>query len=154
MRVRLLAVLVAALLAAFNVSSVFAATGPGGGNADLGLEAVTISGGTVIAKTGQVTLAGSITCSQDLDAFVFVDLAQVVGRFNTIRGFGDTSVSCLAAEGSATFTVSFFADQGKFAPGAARVQAFAETGFCTDVECFFDDASYGPASIRLVGSSG
>ncbi len=153
MRVRLLAVLVAAALAAINVSSVFAATG-GGGGTDLGLEAVTISGGTVVAKTGQVTLAGSITCTQDLDALVFVDLAQVVGRFNTIRGFGDASVSCLATEGSASFTVSFFADAGKFAPGAARVQAFAETGFCTDVECFFDDASYGPASIRLVGSRG
>ena len=83
MRVRLLAVLVAALLAAFNVSSVFADTG--GGGTDLGLEAVTISGGTVIARTGQVTLAGSITCTQDLDASVFVDFAQVVGRLNTIE---------------------------------------------------------------------
>ena len=107
MRARLLAVLVAALLAAFNVSSVFADTG--GGGTDLGLEAVTISGGTVIARTGQVTLAGSITCTQDLDASVFVDFAQVVGRLNTIRGFGFTSVCCLAADGSATFTISLLA---------------------------------------------
>lgn len=154
MRVRLLAVLVAALLAAFNVSAVFADTGPGGGNADLGLESVTISGGTVSGRTGQVTLTGSITCTQDVDASVSVDLAQVVGRFNTIRGFGFTSVSCLAAEGSASFTVSFFAEQGKFAAGAARVQAFAETGFCNDVDCFFDQATYGPASIQLVGARG
>lgn len=153
MRVRLLAVLVAAMLAAFNVSSVFADTG-GGGGTDLGLEAVTISGGTVIGKTGQVTLVGSITCTQDLEASVFVDLAQVVGRFNTIRGFGFASVSCLAVDGSASFTMSFFADQGKFAPGAARVQASADTGFCDEVDCFFDEASYGPASIRLVGSRG
>ncbi len=153
MRVRLLAVLVAAILAAISVSSVFAAGG-GGSTADLGLEAVTISGGTVIAKTGQVTLAGSITCTQDLEAFVYVDLAQVVGRFNTIRGFGATPVSCLVADGSASFTISFFADQGKFAPGAARVQALAETWFCTEVECFYDFASYGPVSIKLVGSRG
>lgn len=152
MRVRLLAVLVAALLAAFNVSSVFADTG--GGGTDLGLEAITINGGTVIAKTGEVTLTGSITCTQDLEASVFVDLAQVVGRFNTIRGFGSTSVGCLAAAGSASFTVSLFADQGKFAPGAARVQAFADTGFCNDVDCFFDSATYGPASIRLAGARG
>jgi hypothetical protein len=153
MRVRLLAVLFAAALAALNVSSVFASTG-GGGGTDLGLESITISGGTVIAKTGQVTLAGSVTCTQDLDASVSVDLAQVVGRLNTIRGSGFTSVSCLAAVGSASFTVSFFADFGKFAPGSARVDAFAETGFCNDVDCFFDDAAFGPASIRLVGSRG
>ena len=153
MRVRLLAVLFAAALATLNVSTVFADTG-GGGGADLGLESMTISGGTVIARTGQVTLAGSITCTQDLDASVFVDIAQVVGRLNTIRGFGYTSVSCLAAVGSASFTVSFFADFGKFAPGSARVEGFAETVSCDDVDCFFDDAAFGPASIRLVGSRG
>jgi hypothetical protein len=153
MRVRILAVLVGLVLATINASSVLAATG-GGGGADLGLEGVTISGATVIAKTGQVTLAGAITCTQDLDASVGIDLAQVVGRLHTITGFGGTSVSCLASEGSASFTVSFFPDQGKFAPGTARVEAFAETGFCNDVDCFFDDASYGPASIKLVGSRG
>ena len=150
MRNKLFAILVGAALAMVSASSVFADTG-GGGTADLGLEAVTISSGSVVAKTGVVTLTGSIDCTQDLEAGVFVDLAQVVGRFNTIRGFGFTTVGCLATAGHAAFSMSFLADQGKFAPGGARVSAGADVFVCDEVtgECFEDFVSYGPASIRL-----
>jgi hypothetical protein len=152
MRNRTLALVVGLALAMISASSVLADTSPGG-NADLGLDAITISAGSVVGKTGEVTLTGAIECSQDLTADVFVDISQVVGRFNTIRGFGYASVSCLAADGSAPFTMSLFADQGKFAGGSARLSAFAETGSCDDVECFFDSVSYGPATLRLKGAT-
>lgn len=151
MRNKWFAALVGVALAMVSASSVLADTG-GGGNADLGLEAVSINTGSVVGRTGEVTLTGSISCTQDLDAWVYVDATQVVGRFNTIRGWGYTSVGCLAADGHAGFSMSFFADQGKFAPGAVRISAGAYTWFCDDVDCFYDFASFGPASIRLAGS--
>jgi hypothetical protein len=150
MRNRWFALLIGVALAMVSTSSAFADTG-GGGGSDLGLDAVTISAGSVVSKTGVVTLTGSIACSQDLEASVFADVAQPVGRFKTVRGFGFVSVSCLAADGSADFTLAVFADQGKFAAGTVRVSANAETGFC-DVSgdpCFFDSVSFGPESIRL-----
>jgi len=154
MRKGLLAALVGVALATVSASSVLADTTGGGGSADLGLDAIRIDGGTVVSKTGFVTLTGSIDCSQDIQAYVGADAAQVVGRFNTIRGFGDVyPVTCLAADGRASFTMSFFADQGKFAPGSVRVSAYADVGFCDDNtgECFDEFASFGPASIRLTG---
>src|SRR5215213_6076091 len=115
MRARPLALILGLVLAAMPMSSVLADTTPGGGADDLGLESVTITGGTVVAKTGLLTLNGSIACSQDLTASVGADVTQVVGRFHTIRGFGSTEVGCLAADGSAVFSMSFYADEGKFA---------------------------------------
>ena len=149
MRSRPLALVLGLVLAAMPMSTVLADTGPGGGNADLGLESVTITGGTVASKTSLVTMNGSITCTQDLTAFVEVDVSQVVGRFNTIRGFGGTEVTCLAADGTASFSTSFFADQGKFAPGNVTVNAFADVSFCDEVDCFDDSAFFGPATIHL-----
>ena len=148
------ALLVGVALALVSASSALADTS-GGGGADLGLEAVSINAGSVVGKTGEVTLTGSIGCTQDVEGFVYVDVAQVVGRFHTIRGWGETSFSCLAAGGSAAFSISILADQGRFAPGAVRVSAGADTGYCDVVgeveECFYDSASFGPASIRIKG---
>lgn len=148
------ALLVGVALALVGAPSALAET-TGGGDADLGLEAVSVSAGSVVSKTGEMTLTGSVSCTQDVEGFVYVDVAQVVGRFNTIRGWGGTSFSCLAADGSADFSMSFLADQGKFAPGAVRVSAGAETGYCDVVgeveECFYDSALFGPASLKIKG---
>ncbi|MEP6640197.1 MAG: hypothetical protein ABJC39_12680 [Chloroflexota bacterium] len=121
----------------------------GGGGADLGLDAVAISGGTIVAKTAVVTLHGTISCSQDLTAFVWADVSQVVGRFNTIRGTGGQEVACSAASGTAAFDMTVFAEAGKFAPGNVRVGAYADTGYCDAIDCYDDFASFGPAAVRL-----
>ncbi len=138
------------LLAAILVwPTAVAADTTGGGGADLGLDAVSVSTIEVQARTGLVTVAGQVDCSQDLQASVWIELTQVVGRLWTISGGGATEVECLAADGSANFGVSFYAWSGKFAPGPARLQGFAETGYCTEEECFFDGVAIGPMPVRL-----
>ena len=122
----------------------------GGGGTDLGLDSITITHGSVNARTGIATVSGTIDCSQDLtEAFIGVELDQLVGRFHTLRGWGGTSVDCLAADGSATWTMTIQPDEGKFANGRAVVTAFAEVDVCTDVDCFSDAVGQGPVPIRL-----
>ena len=155
MRNKLFSIVAGLALVALSASSALADT-TGGGGADLGLDAVQVSAGTVISKTGEVTLTGSVNCSQDVDVSVYVELTQVVGRFHTIYGSGGTlaPVTCLAADGTAAFSLSFFPYEGKFAAGTARVAATAQAGSCDDVGCTIDTASYGPASLRLKGGRG
>jgi hypothetical protein len=155
MRNKLFSIVAGLALVSLSASSALADT-TGGGGAELGLDAVQISGGTVISKTGEVTLTGSISCSQDVEAYVSAELTQVVGRFHTISGWGGTlnPVTCLAANGTAGFSFSFFPYEGKFAAGTARVTAMAQAGFCDEVACSIDEASYGPASLRLKGGRG
>jgi hypothetical protein len=138
------------LSVAMFVSPVAVAADTGGGNnADLGLDAVTISTTSVAGRTGLVSVTGSVSCSQDVSAYVWVDLSQVVGRLYTISGGGDTAVECRAADGSAQFSVSFYAWSGKFAGGQARIQGFAQTYACSGEDCLYDTVSFGPTNVRL-----
>jgi hypothetical protein len=122
----------------------------GGGGADLGLDAIAITHGSVNARTGIATVSGTIDCSQDLiGAYVSVELDQVVGRFHTLRGYGDTAVDCLATDGSATWTTTIQPDQGKFANGRATASAFAGIDVCTEDDCLSDGVKLGPVAIRL-----
>src|SRR2546423_4226431 len=121
----------------------------GGGNADLGLNAITITKTTVAGRTGAVTVTGSVDCSQDVNGYVDISVSQVVGRLNTIYGEGYTEFQCLAANGSAPFSLSVSPYSGKFAGGSATIAGYAEAFVCTDVECFKDSVSVGPTSVRL-----
>jgi len=122
----------------------------GGGSADLGLDAITITSASVNGRTGVATVSGRISCSQDItDVFVSAQLEQVVGRFNTIRGWGGAQVSCSAATGSAAWSFIVRAEQGKFAGGNATVYADAGIDICTEFECLSDYVSVGPQAIRL-----
>jgi hypothetical protein len=100
-----------------------------------------------------VTVTGQIQCSQDLQASIGLDLTQVVGRFWTISGGGGTGVECLEAEGTADFSLTFYPWSGKFAPGHARIQGYADTYMCTGEpdaeECFYDSVAIGPMNVRL-----
>lgn len=147
MRSRSLGLVLGLALAAMPLSPALADTG--GGGADLGLDAISISGGTIAAKSAAVTMHGTISCSQDLTAFVWADISQVVGRFNTIRGTGGQEVVCSAASGTASFDITIYADAGKFAPGNVQVGAYADTGFCDESDCFDDSVSVGPVAVRL-----
>jgi hypothetical protein len=148
MRTRSLGLVLGIVLAAMPLSTALADT-TGGGGTDLGLGTVTITGGTVGTKGAFVTLHGSITCAQDLTAFVWADVTQAVGRFNTIRGGGGDEVVCAAATGTAPFSLTVRSDQGRFAPGTVQVSAYADSGFCDDVDCYDDAAFFGPAGVRL-----
>ncbi len=155
MRNRLFSIVAGLALVALSASSTLAAT-DGGGGSDLGLDAVQITGGSVVSKTGVVTLTGSVSCSQDVEVFVSAELTQVVGRFNTIRSWGSpqTSVVCLAADRTASFSFSIVPDNGKFAAGKAVVSAYAEADVCDDLGCSTDIAMYGPVGLALKGGKG
>ena len=145
-RVLLIAALGAALAAWPSVAS---ADTVGGGESDLGLDGLTITSATVAPRTGLVTISGEISCSQDLHASVGVGLTQVVGRLSSLSGDGWTDIECAAADEAAGFSVEFYAWSGRFAPGHARLSAYAYTETCTEEECFFDSISLENASIRL-----
>jgi hypothetical protein len=156
MRSRLLAIPFALCLALVSAGLVAADTTPPGEPGGLD---VTVTSTSVNAKTGLVTVAGSVTCEVDFDyVSANVEVSQVVGRLHTLRGWGGADTGgCLAADGKTSFTMSFYADSGRFAPGKAKiyVEAYGEGG-CTedpgtgDVTCEnWGWASYGPTAIRL-----
>lgn len=154
MRGRILALGLGLALASASAAATLAATG--GGSEDLGLDGVQVISGTASTATGSVTLSGSITCSQDIEVFVFAQLSQAVGRFNTIRGWGQTAnpIACDAAVGSVRFALAVFPEFGKFAGGSAVVDAGAEAVVCDEFDCVSDDAHYGPAGLKLRGGRG
>jgi hypothetical protein len=144
MRHKLFAILVGMALVLGTASSVLAT--------DFGV-ALTITGGTVVGRTGEVTITGSVSCTEDVVVTVDVALSQVVGRFNTLRSAGSASFECFAADGQASFSIPLLADEGKFASGPARLSANANAYVCGPEvpECSGTSDSYGPASIRLGG---
>jgi len=159
MRSRLLAIPFALVLALASAGIVAADTTPGGEGSEGGLD-VAITSVSVNARTGKVSVAGKVTCEVDFDHVGSnVEVTQVVGRLNTLRGWGWADVDgCAAAPGTASFTMSFYAGSGRFAPGKAMVSvmAYGEGG------CFEDPdtgeysceasgwAAHGPTPIRLV----
>jgi hypothetical protein len=84
---------------------------------------VSIDQATVNPRTGEVTLTGTVTCSERALVDIFGELCQQVGRIFTVRGFFDVFVECPGPEGT-TFSVTFASDQGRFTPGQARLIAF------------------------------
>lgn len=122
----------------------------GGGGSDLGLSGITITAATINPASGLVTISGEIECSEDVhDVNVGAGAEQLVGRLNVISGSAGTSLDCAADPGLASWSVSFYGYNGKFAPGNARVGASAFVFFCTDEECFEDGVETGVLSVRL-----
>ncbi|HEY8438707.1 MAG TPA: hypothetical protein VIK65_08865 [Candidatus Limnocylindrales bacterium] len=147
---KLVAGIVVPIVLALGIATpALADTTGGGGDADLGLDAIAITSTHVNGKTGIATVNGTIDCSQDVSVFVGAEIDQVVGRFNTLRGWGGDAVDCSAADGSAAWTVVVQPEQGKFANGRATLSAFAEVDICTDEGCIGDFVSVGPETIRL-----
>jgi hypothetical protein len=161
MRSRFLAIPFALSLALASAGIAAADTTPGGEGSYGGLD-VTITSTSVNARTGLVSISGEVTCEVDFDYVgVQVELAQVVGRLNTLRGWGAADLGgCLATAGTASFTTSFYADSGRFAPGKAKVavSAYGEGGCAEDPDtgdwtCVNSGwASHGPMAVRLVSA--
>ena len=158
MRSRFLAIPFALCLALASAGIAAADTTPGGEGSYGGLD-VTITSISVNAKTGLVAVSGDVTCEVDFDYVgAQVELAQVVGRLHTLRGWGAADIGgCLAAAGTSPFTMSFYADSGRFAPGKAMVSVYAYgDGGCAEDPatgewiCVNSGwASHGPTAIRL-----
>jgi hypothetical protein len=111
---------------------------------------VTFDQTTIDPRTGEATLSGTITCSEPASVDVNGALQQVIGRIATARSFFVFSpVECPGPEGT-SFTVTLTADQGRFAPGPARITAevfgcvFVPEVGCT--ELFFEELD---RTIRL-----
>ena len=96
----------------------------------------TVTSATVDAQTGAVTVTGTVTCARVGTFFLDINLAQTVGRFHTIRGYGGTVVECTEVGQTVVFTATVEAEEGKFAPGRARLRAYA-IGNCTEFDCEF-----------------
>jgi hypothetical protein len=82
-----------------------------------------ITSTTVDPHTGDVTVTGSVTCSEAATGFVTVELTQRVGR-----GSGATEVNCGPTRTSFTFTVE--PNEGEFRPGRATMRAYADVYVC------------------------
>jgi hypothetical protein len=161
MRPRLLAIPFALCLALASAGLVAADTTPGGDGSFGGLD-VSVTSASVNAKTGLVAVSGVVTCEVDFDSVsAYVDLSQLVGRLFTVRGWGYADIAgCAAADGTASFSMSFYGESGRFAPGTAkiRVEAYGEGGCHEDPETGDYScenagwASHGPMAIRLAGA--
>lgn len=142
------AALGATFLLALGVAPISADTGHG--DTDLGLDGISIDSTTVNPRSGVASVAGSITCSQDLEHVgIYVELSQPVGRFHSVYGWGDADVACLAADGSASFSLQVWPSGGKFAGGTAFLYASAGVSFCTEEDCFGDGVEIGRVAVRL-----
>lgn len=158
MRSRILAVPFALCLVLVSAGFAAADTTPGGGGAEGGLD-FTITSIGVTPKSGEVTISGEVTCEVNFDwVTVQVELAQIVGRLHTLRGWGwaDIPGGCRASDGTASFTLSFYAESGVFKPGKATMRADAYgDGDCYEIpdDDYYCDtwgwASSGPTAIRL-----
>jgi hypothetical protein len=78
--------------------------------------------GTVVSKTGAVTVRGTVTCNMAADVFVDVFITQRAGRL-LIQGEASTDVSC---DGSANFAATGTGFNGIFKGGSADVDATAQ----------------------------
>ena len=81
----------------------------------------------VVAPAGRAVVSGTVTCNRPMWVQVFGDLRQFYGRILISSGF-TAQVWC--GGGTVSWTDTVRIQNGKFAPGAARVigQAFAEVG--------------------------
>jgi hypothetical protein len=95
---------------------------------------ITVSGGSVDPRTGDVTLRGEVTCSEPAAGFVWGEVRQRVGRVY-ISGYFNESISC-DVEPTPWVTTTYF-ESGVFKPGQAEVWGIA-TLYGPHTEASFD----------------
>jgi hypothetical protein len=78
-----------------------------------------------VDQSGQVTISGTVTCSEPADAQVYVTVTQPIGRDKGIAGSNYAPVRC--DQDGEPYTISLFAYEGRFGPGraVATVDAYA-----------------------------
>ena len=86
---------------------------------------LTVDTTTVRPALGEVTIAGTVTCSQAVNTFVSVALTQPVGRINSVNGFAAVPVAC-AGPDVRRFEVRVVGVDGRFDVGIAYLNAFVQ----------------------------
>src|SRR5262249_5678628 len=79
--------------------------------------------GTVVSKTGEVTVLGTVTCNLPSDTFIDIFITQRAGRVLIHGESFPTEVSC---DGSTAFSATGAGFNGLFKGGSASVYAFAQ----------------------------
>jgi hypothetical protein len=77
--------------------------------------------GTVVPKTGEATVSGTLICSQPVTVGLDALLTQRVGRVR-LEGYSGTGIEC---DGTERWALPISAYSGLFTPGKAEVQVFA-----------------------------
>jgi hypothetical protein len=80
--------------------------------------------GTVNSRTGEVTLSGTLECSQDAEIIIVADLSQRAGRV-IISGSMVESISCTAGGDPIEWTGTLSGNNGRFVAGRADVHVAA-----------------------------
>lgn len=139
------AVLAAALLATALVPATPApASGPGDpGPApqDLGLEALAVKGAALSdPRTGEVVVAGTVTCAGPLHVLLHSSVRQGAGRGpHVVEASGGSEVFC---DGETPFALAVSPEHGRLKAGDAEV-------FAGDPSTGFDTAEVGPVRTAL-----
>jgi hypothetical protein len=76
--------------------------------------------GTVSARTGEVTISGTVTCSDATTVELNGDVQQTRGRSTTQQSLQEF-VSCAAGEEPTPWSATFTAENGRFIAGQASV---------------------------------
>lgn len=84
---------------------------------------VTITDATVNVQTGQVTITGTVTCTQPASYSLSVGVTQYVGRTNAITGSTYYLTGTCPGPQGTTFTAVVYGSNGRFGPGQARIDA-------------------------------
>lgn len=114
-----LTLLVMLLLGFALPAASYAAMGPGPLVTDFSIDRM----GSVDRSTGEGTVYGSVTCREQVDMTVTVNLRQPGDSSDTETNLASTSFSC---NGVTAWSVEVSKSNGTFNPGRARADALAE----------------------------
>jgi hypothetical protein len=104
--------------------------------------------GNVKPKTGEVTVSGTVSCSEDSDLLLFGVATQRAGRVNIQGFFGSESVSCAGGQEPTPWSFTFEGRNGIFVAGRASVTV--DVFGCGAITCDQDEVS---RTVRLTGGS-
>ena len=103
------------------------------------------SKGTVVPSTGEATVKGTVTCSEQGVVSIEAELRQRAGR-TFISGFGSTEVECSTEPTS--FSISVVEANGRFVGGKATIRNVFTFG-CADTGNCSEDFIEGPFAVKL-----
>lgn len=103
------------------------------------------SKGTVVPRTGEATISGTVVCSEPGSVYVEAELRQRAGR-TIISGYGFTEVECSTEPTS--FTISVVGSNGRFVGGKATIRNVYIEG-CPDSGDCTSDFIEGPLAVKL-----
>src|SRR3954453_16127938 len=95
---------------------------------------VTIDGGTVVPRTGQAAISGTVTCSEPVDFVFDANVVQNVGRVFIIRGYIPQQGTCPGPDG-VSFTAPVVSDSTGFRPGLVDVEVAGYACAVGDISC-------------------